>query len=1118
MTKGFGLPKLTMALVLAATLGPMAVTSLVYGQAVTGTLLGTVTDPNNAVVAGATITITEVHTNIRRSAPTNENGNYAFDNLSMGTYSVEVERAGFKKVLKSGVEVSVNSTTRTDLQLEPGTVSEQVTVTAEEAPLQTDRADISRIIEGKQVSQLPLGFNRNFQGLIFLVPGSTRPSRPHSQFFNSQDSLESKVNGNSRLSNNFQIEGVDDNEKTGLLQVLIPSADAIESVSVATSNFDAELGRAGGAVSTVTLKSGTNAIHGSVFGFGNNDNLQASEYFTGLKSPTHYRQLGATIGGPIKKNKIFYFGDYQYTSDELGIINRHTVPYKEWYNGDFRNAPTKIYDPATGNSDGTGRQQISCNGVLNVICPNRISAIATKLLGFLPGPNISGAAFAQTNFVFSEVRVKKTNAFDTKINYQINGKNNLSYRFSYQRPRVFDPGTYGIYGGPTNGGFAGTGIQNTISTAANYTRTFSSTLVFEGRFGVSWYHNVATSTAAGLKTSDEVGIKNVNTDDFSSGLTTININGFSTPTLGFSNSLPWNRGETTYVGSGIITKIRGNHTFKFGEEIRKNRDFLLQIQDNGGVRGHFDFNGSRTATPSDTAAQNGLANAFASFLLDLPNSVGRDIKVIDTPGTRHKEFFTFFQDRWQLSKKLTLTLGLRHEYYTRLIGIVGKGGLSNYDPATNTALVAGFGSVSSSAGVSATWKNFAPRFGLAYRLNDRTVARFGFGTTIIPFPDNSYAFNFPVKQNNVFNAPNSFLPAGSMAAGFPDKIFFTIPDNGIIDGSNAILKNSSLFAVPFNLREGRLHSWNLAVQRDLWWGFTAEAAYVGNVGRGIVDRLDLNAATALGAGLPGNDNAARPLFQKYGRSASVTTWIPVNTHHYNSLQVKVDRRLKRGLLLTTSYTLSRAINYDDESGNIGTPADLHLSLGLAGYNRTHSFVQSFVWAIPFASHMHGWAKRALDGWQLTGIFSRQSGTPLDITASGTNLHAPGNTQRANVTGTPKVLGNTGPGQLYFDTLAYSTPVATLTGPNGVLYAPFGTLTRNGSGLNGPGWLNLDASIFKTFKFSERFGAEIRADIFNALNHPNFNNPSISLTSNTFGQINGVASSSRLVRLGLRLSF
>src|SRR5215813_7818081 len=1031
-----------LACILAFALPLIATTHFVYGQSVTGTLLGTVTDPNNAVVAGATVTITEVHTNIKRSAATNEDGNYAFNNLALGTYTVEVERAGFKRVLKSGVDVTVNSTTRTDLQLEPGTVSENVTVTAAEATaLQTDRADISRIIDTKQVSDLPLGFNRNFQGLMLLVPGSTRPTRPHSQFFNSQDSLESKVNGNSRLSNNFQIEGIDDNEKTGLLQVLIPSADSIQSVSVATSNFDAELGRAGGAVSTVTLKSGTNAIHGSVFAFGNNDNLQASEYFTGLKSPTHYRQLGATIGGPIKKNKIFYFGDYQYTTDKLGIINRHTVPYKEWYNGDFRNAPTKIYDPATGNPDGTGRQQISCNGVLNVICPNRISQIATKLLGFLPGPNIAGAAFAQTNFLFSEVRTKKTNAFDAKINYQINSSNNLSYRFSFQRPKVFDPGTYGIYGGPTNGGFAGSGTQNTISTAANYTRTFSSSLIFEGRFGVSWYHNVAISQAAGLKTSADVGIKNVNTDSFSDGLTQININGFSGPVLGFSNSLPWDRGETTYVGSGIVTKTYGNHTFKFGEEFQKNRDFLLQIQDNGGVRGHFDFNGNRTATPSDSAAQNGLANAFASFLLDLPNSVGRDIKVIDTPGTKHNSFFTFFQDRWQAGKNLTLTLGLRHEYYSPLIGIVSKGGLSNYDPATNTALVANYGNISSSANVTSTWKNFAPRAGLAYRLNDKTVVRAGFGVTIIPFPDNSYAFNFPVKQNNAFTAPNSFLPTTTcgttacpvvnMGTGFPDKVVFTVPPDGIIDGSNPVLKSSSLFAVPFNLREGKLLSWNIAFQRDLVWGFTGEAAYVGNVGHGIVDRFDLNAATALGAGLPGNDNAARPLFQKYGRSAGVTTWIPVNKHHYNSLQVKVDRRLKRDLIVTTSYTLSRAINYDDESGNISTPAEVHRSLGLAGYNRTHSFVQSFVWAIPFGSDLHGLAKQALDGWQLTGIFSRQSGTPLDITANGTNLRAPGNTQRANVNGTQRVLGNTGPNQLYFDTSVYSTPAATLTGPNGV---------------------------------------------------------------------------------------
>src|SRR5712664_2558127 len=495
------LPRLIVTLILATALGHIGSSHLLYGQAVNGTLLGTITDTNNAVVGGATVNVTDVNTNITRTAKTNESGNYVFANLPQGTYRVEAELQGFKKTLDTGVEVLVNTTVRRDLELEPGSVAEQVTVTAEEAALQTDRADTGRQIESKQVAELPLGFNRNFQGLIFTVPGSTRPSRPHSQFFNSQDSLESKVNGQSRLSNNVQIEGVDDNEKTGLLQVLIPAADAIESVSVTTSNFDAELGRAGGAVSTVTLKSGTNAIHGSAFAFGNNDNTQATDYFTGTKAPTHYRQVGGTIGGPIKKNKIFYFGDYQYTSDALGAVNRHTVPYKEWYNGDFRNAPTKIYDPATGNSDGTGRQQISCNGVLNVICANRISPISQKLLGFLGSPNIAGAAFAQPNYLFSEVRIKKTQAFDVKVNHQINGKNSISYRFSFQRPNVFDPGAWGVYGGPNSGGgFDGKNTQDIISTAANYTRTFNNSLVLEARFGLSWYHNVVSTLAAGQKT------------------------------------------------------------------------------------------------------------------------------------------------------------------------------------------------------------------------------------------------------------------------------------------------------------------------------------------------------------------------------------------------------------------------------------------------------------------------------------------------------------------------------------------------------------------------------------------------------------------------------------------
>ncbi|MBO0797629.1 MAG: TonB-dependent receptor, partial [Blastocatellia bacterium] len=753
--------------------------------------------------------------------------------------------------------------------------------------------------------------------------------------------------------------------------------------------------------------------------------------------------------------------------------------------------------------------------------------IATRLLGLIGAPNIPGATlgapgyvYGSPNYVFNEVREKITNAFDVKLNYHINDKNDLSYRFSFQRPEISDPGAFGVYGGPNSGGgFDGNGSQKTISTAANYTRTFSPTLILEARLGVSWYHNVATTVADGMNTSNDLGIPGVNIDEFSSGLTHINIAGFSDPLLGFNASLPWDRGETTYIGSGIVTKIWGNHTLKFGEEIQKNRDYLLQIQDAGGPRGEFQFSGGQTATKGDNMAIGGIANSFASFLLDMPSLVRRDIKVLDQPGTKHWSFFEFIQDKWQVNQKLTLDIGLRHEYYTPLVGLVDKGGLSNYNPSDNTERVAGYGDIPQNVGVKETWKNFAPRFGVAYRITDKTVVRAGYGVSIIPFPDNRYAFNFPVKQTNVFNAPNSFQPAGSLAAGFAAPVLFDIPANGIIDASLPILKASALQSVPADLREARLHSWNVAFQRELWWGLTAEAAYVGNTGRGVLADFNLNAATELGTAVVGNDNAARQLFATTGRTVDVIQRVRTNTH-YNALQTKLDRRFKNGFLLSTSYTYGRAITgMGTDNGSIDTPADPKIDVGRAGFDITHSFVQSFVWAIPFAEKTHGWLKWALDGWQVTGILVAQTGTPLDFTLSGANLHAPGNTQRPNISGDPKVLGGFGPGQLYFDTSVFSVPAETLTGlvdPN-LHYAPFGNMTRNSS-INGPGYWNLDASVFKRFRFTERLGGELRVDSFNILNHPNPGNPQTSVTSTTFGQINSTASTPRVLRFGAKVTF
>ncbi len=400
-----------------------------------------------------------------------------------------------------------------------------MTVQAETPALQTDRADTGRLIESKQVTETPLGFNRNFQGILVTVPGTTRPHREHSQFFNSQDSLATEVNGQPRLANNTLIEGLDNNHKTGLLNVVIPSVDALETVSVSTSNYDAEFGRAGGAITNVTLRSGTNSFRGSVFYFGNTEKTNASDYFTHLKAPTKFSQGGFTLGGPILRNKFFFFGDYQRTIDNLGYVVRATVPTMKMRNGDFSEVSSRIYDPLTGTITGTGRTPFANNQIPQ----DRISPIARELIAMIPEPNIANAALGQNNYQKAQTREKTTDSFDTKLNYTLSDKNQLSWRMSFQRPVVFDPSLYGIVGGPANDGFAGTGTNKSMSTGANWTRVFSSSLIMEVRGGLNYYHNVAITEANGLDQSTDVGIPGANIDEYTSGLSRITIGGYSAP-------------------------------------------------------------------------------------------------------------------------------------------------------------------------------------------------------------------------------------------------------------------------------------------------------------------------------------------------------------------------------------------------------------------------------------------------------------------------------------------------------------------------------------------------------------------------------------------------------------
>ena len=1084
--------------ILLAALAVCASTSLVWGQAVTGTLLGTITDSTGGLIPGAKVTATETNTGISRVADTNRSGLYSFTTLPPGIYSVTVEQPGFRKAVRENIDVLVNSTIRADLTLEIGNVSEQVLVTAEAPLLQTDRTDTGRKIETKTIGDLPLPMNRNFQGLLNLVPGTTRAFRPHSQFFNSQDSLATNVNGQSRLGNNVQFEGVDNNHRTGLLTVLIPPVDALQTVDITTSNYDAELGRAGGAVTNITLKSGTNDFHGSAYWYNRPSLLGTRSTFLTRKPRSNYNYAGVTFGGPIIKNRTFFFADFLGVRDRLGYGQLLSMPGPAWRAGDFTGAST-IFDPSTGNPDGTGRTPFPNN----VIPDNRISPIAKRILAKLPSPTRAGNA---SNFEKASVQAKDTNSWDAKVDHQISDKSRLSVRYSYQRPEVSVPPVYGIIGGPSgtgNDGFAGTGTNKTQSAAVNYTRVFSPSLITELRLGVSRYRNDAQNSDYGTNAGNDIGIRNANVSDFTSGMTSIDITGFNNPVVGYSASMPWIRSETNWNLVNNWTKIIGGHTLKFGFDARLNRDLLLQTQTYS-PRGRFNFRVGQTALRGTGTPPTSNANAFAAFLLDVPNEYGRDVPAI-SPDYVQNPFFTYVHDKWQVSPKLTIDFGLRHEMYPPARPRY-PAGFSNYNPENNTLELAGLGNIPTNLGRETYWTNFAPRFGISYRLNEKTVIRTGYGISYLPYPDNSYAFNFPVRQNNAFPEIDAFVPNGSMAQGFDPPRPAVIPSNGVITNPS---RGETFTVIPKTFREGYVQSYNFAIQRSLPGQFVIEVAYVGNLGIRNPAVYNMNASFIENSGSNG-----RPLFQKFGRAANTDIRFVGTSTNYNSMQVKFDRRYSNGYQLTTAYTYSKSIDYVTNNGGLRFYVDQKRNRARSDFDRTHTFVQSHIFELPFGKGKR-WANSgvgmwALGGWQINGVISTMSGLPLNFSNTRSQYNTPGSTGVPNIVAPFKILGGIGPNEQWFDPNSFAAP------PNGVQ----GNLGRNV--LSGPKFFNLDMSIFRRFPVTETINLELRGEAYNATNTPQYALPNQELGNTNFGRITGLQSDSvgnpRAVQFGLRLIF
>ena len=1137
------------------------------GQAVNGNLLGTITDSTGAAVSGAKITITEQNQNVSRSATTNDSGFYSFPDVPPGVYKVTAEKTGFKTVVRPNIELPVSNTVHVDLVLEPGSVNETITVEALIPPLQTDSAQTGAELAAVQAEELPVNDGRNFQNLLNLIPGATRAEFNHSVFFNPQGSRNNEVNGTSSLSNNFQIEGVNDNERTGLLQVYVPPIEAIQEVQVLTSNYDAEQGTALGAVVNVIYKSGTNAFHGALYDYHNDDGLNAKSFFqrgpngTPFHKPhSVYNYWGGNLGGPIFKGKTFFFVDYLRTTNHQSQFQQFSIPTAAERLGDFSDpALTKIFDPTTGDTAdclpggnsklcGTGRTQFvassnpaspnfnaqctpatpgyNSGNCPNIIPTNRLDPIAQKLVNLVPLPNNNlnapGTQKYAQNYLENTGFYQDNNYFDIKIDHYQGKNDHLAGHLGYENPLTFQAPAFGLAGGPapnSNAGFQGSSTDKTFSAAINWDHIFSPKFIVQNRVGLNRYRNVAQQTDYGSNASNAIGVPGVNVGAFESGLTGIFINQgtsgssnatISNPMVGYSASLPWVRAETDLDIVSNWNKVIGNHTIKWGGNLIRLRDDLLQEQ-TFSPRGAWNFGPNTTGLNGAGAPKVGFGNSYASFVLGVPGQVGRDLAIV-FPAYREWQVFAYVNDKWQVKPKLTLNLGLRWEFYPPGTPHF-PGGFSNYDPTTNNLVVAGVGGNPLDLGMQRNYKDFAPRVGLAYQLTSKDVVRAGYGISYEPFADNTYAYDFPVKQNNAFNNVSGFGPAvlpngtpATLAAGFPAPLVATVPSNGIIPANTPLLISQNYDVINLHYVDPYIQSWNLTYERALPGRFTLDASYVGN--RGVHAPIQYNLNNVSNPAEFGKGAAGRPLigFCVPGttncRTADTTERFVGASSDYHALQVKFDRRVGSGFLLTTSYTYGKALGYVEENNENSNGIDYYINFrrnyARTDFDRTHIFVQSYVWDLPFGKGqrwVHGGPlNTVIGGWRFSNVVTFMTGTPFNFNCTCITINTPGNHQSPNVNGPiaePKGIDK----QLWFNASVFSDPGGTT----------FGNVGRYI--LSGPNFFNLDSSLAKNFRLTERFNLQFRTDWFSATNMPQFSNPDVTLGDANFGHVTSTISNS-----------
>ncbi len=1085
---------LALAIAAAMWLAP----SPTLAQAIYGTVTGTVVDDSGAAIPGATVTLVNESTGLQLDVVSDDTGTYTVRNVTAGPYTLRAALQGFKEFVQTGVPVTPGGIVRLNARLEVGALSESVTVTTEAGLLKTDKADVSVDLRPEEIVNLPLNQYRNYQALLNLVPGATPPQLQNAQTDTPGRALTTNVNGTSRNTNTTRIDGA------ASINVWLPHhagyiapAETVENVNVATNSFDAATGMAGGAAMSVATKSGTNNIRGSAFLFRQQDEWNARPgYFDPDKLDAATSVMGGTVGGPIRRNQLFYFGAWERNFERRSRFDTYTVPTARMRNGDFGevlafNPNFRIYDPATGNpATGAGRTAFPDA----VIPADRISPISQQIQALYPAPNDPGTNNGlQNNLFVGRFPEAIRDNYDGKINWNRTSAHQIWGKYSMMDASVQD-----LFYLPFEE--AGGGDTKIYLGTVGQTWTLSPTLILDGNAGFNIMKHESQGPDFGTNYgSDLFGIPGTNAQGvtgnsaqnpelhsgmpvFTTGLGVLGNNSTWTPVI---------RDERSYTASINLTKVAGRH------EVRTGFDFVrLELThwqpevDN--PRGQFTFGGGITGVPGYAGV--GGWNGYSTFLLGQISSFGKSVQFEELTG-RENQFGLYVSDRWQVNEKLTVNLGLRYENYP-LMTRVGRG-LEVLDLDTFNIRLGGLGGNPQDLGIQTSNTLFAPRLGVAYRIDDDTVFRAGYGRTFNPLPwSRPMRGRYPATIAYSDAGPNGFIPYGDLTGGIPPA-----PNPDIQSGNILLERGVQMnWPSPTNSQRGSIHSWNVFLERRLPLDLALSTGYVATATRDGYGLVNLNYAESGG-------NANRTLFAQAG-NAGINEMASFAYSNYHSLQMALNRPFKNGLMLKGAYTFSKSLNLtDDEAGGMSfnQPSQFDRNYARAGYDRPHMLQLGFVYELPFARESSGVLAQIVKNWQINGIGSWLSGTPFTVGGDNGLLQQVGGTQTANVQGEPKGgFGKAGPDEQWYDPSVFSQP-GNAWGNQGI------------RSLRGPGNWNLDFSIFRAFPIGSR-RIEVRAESSNVFNHAQFGNPVTGITDPNFMRIRSLARSPRTVQLGLRFQF